>query len=424
MKTGYTLPERDTWSESRSSLSSNLSPATAEGVLLFIIALAGGLGNISVMIVTIMRPALRHMSSAFLFHHCLLDAIKSAFCIPFGYSLIYRSNIPRCDVIGACYILLMTVSAYNLLALLVNEEYQCSFSSRKRHHKSDDSCCIAFGVAIIWFTTVLLHLGVIFLPGSSEFSKDVGNCVYRHGVTKNYVIHTLWIILVTVAIAGSAISFSSFFRKLKSSNTSRKWSFLHKSLSSLSPHSSKIFDQNEEVLYEFDNISSQKAIQQARIYLRRITIMMAMIVSFVVCWYPLFVLTLLDIHYQQPPHVYRLLMILAWAHPVTTPIFCGLIYHGTVLGQRVTKDVYTNAIPLMASRSRETIPDTNHMRPERTGTASHVENCQGTVNHTGLATSNRHLRDQCDISTCNAVDHFDTIINYNAEEDRYQTLIM
>ena len=44
-------------------------------------------------------------------------------------SVLSKSAIPQCEVLGACYILLMTLTAYNLLALLVNEEYQCDLAN-------------------------------------------------------------------------------------------------------------------------------------------------------------------------------------------------------------------------------------------------------------------------------------------------------
>lgn len=408
------------------NLSNYVPPSAAEGALLFVVALVGGLGNIFVMVVTLVCPTFRHMSSAFLFHHCLLDAIKSGFCIPFGYSLLLSSNIPHCDVLGASYILLMTVSAYNLLALLINEEYQCSFISGQSYHKHGDGCCIAFGVVIIWFTTVLLHLGVAFLPGSSEFSKDVGNCVYRYGVTKNYVIHALWVILVTAAIVISGVSFLHFFRKLRTGAKSHKWTFLHKSLSSLAPHNAVNNEQNEEVHYEFDDVSSRKAIQQSRRYLRRIVIMMIMVISFVVCWYPLFFLTLLDVHYKQPPHIYRLLMILAWAHPVTTPIFCSIIYYDSAKSEKITKDIYTNAIPMTTSRSGDAIrQEIDHIYRGSGGIGFHNENFQFMPNHAQVSPSHRHIDTESESTYCDTqTSHCETIINYNADEGGCQTLIM
>lgn len=411
--------------------SSNYNPpSVAEGGVLFVVAVAGGLGNIFTMLVTLICPTFRQMSSAFLFHHCLLDAIKSGFCIPFGYSLLLKVDIPHCDVLGAGYILLMTVSAYNLLALLINEEYQCSFSSRRNYHKNGDGCCIAFGVVIIWFTTVLLHLGVAFLPGSSEYSKDVGNCVYRYGVTKNYVIHALWVILVTGAVIVAAISFIHFYKKLRSTAKSRKWTFLHKSLSSLSPHNAVYNDQNEEIHYEFDDLASQKAMLQSKRYLRRITVMMLMVVSFVLCWYPLFFLTLFDVHYQQPPHIYRLLMIIAWTHPITTPIFCGIIYFDSSRGEKISKDVYTNAIPMTASRSGEAIrQEINHMNLASGGIGFHNENFQFTPhftpNHLTESPTRERFESISDSTPCDTVtSHCETIINYNSEEGGCQTLIM
>ncbi|GFR95379.1 trace amine-associated receptor 4-like [Elysia marginata] len=415
MKFGYTLLDTNvvgyTSNKQEQPMNSTdgTSPAAVgEGVALIMVALVGGIGNLLTMGVTLACPTFRHMSSAFLFHHCLLDAIKSALCVPFGLSLLMASHIPHCDVLGAGYILLMTVSAYNLLALVVNEEYQCAFVSQRlhqtKHHAGNtspgqrladgteggDGCCIAFGVVIIWFTTVLLHLGVAFLPGSSEYSPSVGNCIYRYGVTKNYVIHVLWVILVTGAMVVAVSSFLHFFRSLRSGARGHKWKLLHKSLSSLnashnnilpgngnqewhSRHTGRTFfaenmealmGEGEETLYEFDDLSTQKALQQAKRYLRRVYIMLAMVISFVICWYPLFILTLVDVNFQQAPSLYRRLMILAWVQPVTTPIFCMLIYLDMARGERTARDVYSTALPMTMSRSGDALRQDSTLQAE------------------------------------------------------------
>ncbi|GFO05692.1 trace amine-associated receptor 4-like [Plakobranchus ocellatus] len=442
MKVGYTLLDRDIvgYTSNKDNLpvnSTHAAPpdAVGEGVALIMVALVGGVGNILTMGVTLACPTFRRMSSAFLFHHCLLDAIKSGLCVPFGLSLLMATEIPRCDVLGAGYILLMTVSAYNLLALVVNEEYQCSFVSRRCQQikqnpyssslnqgsleEGGDGCCIAFGVVIIWFTTVLLHLGVAFLPGSSEYSPAVGNCIYRYGVTKNYVIHVLWVILVTGAMVVAVSSFLHFFRTLRLGARSRKWTLLHKSLSSLSASHNNImqgngnqdfqgrrhqvggsrqiestyfaenadaqFGEGEETHYEFDDMSTQKALLQARRYLRRVYIMLAMVVSFVLCWYPLFLLTLVDVHFRQPPSLYRKLMILAWVQPVTTPVFCALIYLDMARGERTARDIYSNALPMTTSRSGEALrQDTNQTSSfceERAGVVDSSSSTMGFQNH-------------------------------------------
>lgn len=67
--------------------------------------------------------------------------------------------------------------------------------------------------------------------------------------------------------------------------------------------------------------------------------------------YPLFVLTIMDVQFRQLPQTYRLCMVLAWSHPVTTPLFCGLISFDSISTHRGTKARYSAAIPLRDSSS-------------------------------------------------------------------------
>ncbi|XP_050394484.1 uncharacterized protein LOC126812239 [Patella vulgata] len=312
------------------------------------VAIIGGFGNLCTVGAIMSVKKFRKTSSAFLCHHCFLDFLKALYCIPFGYSLLMDARIPACHVVGASYIFLMTVSAYNLLAVLMNEEYHIMDKSNKI---KGNYCCVLFGIFMIWFTTILLHLGVAFIPGSTEFNHAIGNCIFCYGVPSNYVIHVLWVLLVTAAVFLSLMTFTTFYRKLRCESKVQQWKLIHKSMSREMNDDS----EEEELHFEFDDVSGTKAIQHARIYLRRITIMVLMVGSFVIFWYPLFIFTLVDIHYKQPPRIYRYLTVLAWSQPITTPLFCGIIYYDVLNRQTLVREVYSNAIPLKPSRSKETI---------------------------------------------------------------------
>nr|KAG5703292.1 hypothetical protein BaRGS_025534 [Batillaria attramentaria] len=79
--------------------------------------------------------------------------------------------------------------------------------------------------------------------------------------------------------------------------------------------------------------------------------MLLMVVSFLIFWYPLFLLTVLDVHYKQSPQAYRACMVLAWSQPVTTPLFCGIIYFDIISMENLRKADYTKAIPMKDSTS-------------------------------------------------------------------------
>ena len=122
MKVGHTLLSEET--EVRNASVYRDSTAHVEGGVLLTVAVVGGIGNLILFSTTTACSKFQNTSSAFLSHHCFLDMVKSLYCVPFALALLLELDIPHCNVFGASYIFLMTLSAYNLLALHINEEYQ------------------------------------------------------------------------------------------------------------------------------------------------------------------------------------------------------------------------------------------------------------------------------------------------------------
>ncbi|XP_048240548.1 uncharacterized protein [Haliotis cracherodii] len=349
-----------------------------EGAILIMVAVIGGLGNLVTIAAIFVIRSFRKSSSAFLCHHCLLDIIKSLMCIPFGYSLLMNTHVKYCNTLGASYIFLMTLTAYNLLAILINEEYQLQEGKRQSR---GDYCCIIFGLFMIWFTTILLHLGVVFIPGTTEYNNDIGSCVFLYGKPSNYVIHVLWVLLVSGALMVSVISFVQFYRKLHSQSKCHRWTLIHQTVSM---EMNATDSSDDEYHIEFDDIAKKKALKNLKIYMRRVVMMVMMVGSYTLFWYPLFLLTLFDIHYSQPAYVYRYLTIFAWTHPLTTPVFCGMILYDLFQRQTLTREVYSNSLPLKTSRSKEALRHKLHQKYKAYDTGFMNENFESTPSHQPL----------------------------------------
>ena len=60
----------------------------------------------------------------------------------------------------------------------------------------------------------------LFFP--PHYHAQVGNCVYEFDTTKNYVIHILWVILVSGALLVAGVSFVHFYRRLRATRQSRR----------------------------------------------------------------------------------------------------------------------------------------------------------------------------------------------------------
>ena len=90
--------------------------------------------------------------------------IQSAFCLPFAQSLIGEVHPLMCTMMGSSYVVCVTTSSFNLLALVMNESYHFSDKVLSMQESRNYSCVI-FGVFMIWFSSIIMNLGVAFIPG-------------------------------------------------------------------------------------------------------------------------------------------------------------------------------------------------------------------------------------------------------------------
>ncbi len=168
------------------SLNSNMLTLTnftlIEKYILYIITITGILVNILTMIYLLIITAYRIKSSCFLFHHCLICLVLSILCIP--YSLNLSNYSIRCDYLGNIQVTCVTAKLLNMAAMVASEAYRFEDlihqdNSKQNHShqnhqyfqyqlkqtdKSTISCgCLSFGIIIIWFSSLILHLGNIYI---------------------------------------------------------------------------------------------------------------------------------------------------------------------------------------------------------------------------------------------------------------------
>lgn len=290
----------------------DLDTRYAEGGIVYAIAIVGTFGNALVLLAVLMFSKLRHAATAFLSHHCLLDLIKSAFCVTLGYSLQHREEIPHCNWFGTVYIILMTASAYNLFAIVVNEEYHMIYYKQNYNNY----LCISFGLFMIWFASILIHLGVGFLPSRLHYNKDIGFCAFKQGIPSSVVTHVCWLILIVFAIILTSVGL---------------W-FLHQKVQyhAYSPRSMlrEEFPGHDEkdMLWEAETDELHSGVQPFFIdnHRRRVFMLMGMTGMYLMCWLPLFAVTIFDVHFTLNPQFYKILTIVAWSQPVTTPVFASV----------------------------------------------------------------------------------------------------
>ena len=289
---------------------------TGIAALLIFVATVGMIGNFTITVAILILRDLRRASNAFLFHHCFLDFVKSGYCLAFAYSIISKQEPVQCNVLAGSYIVFVTASAFNLLALVMNESYQFTDLTLGIQTESRNYCCVIFGVFIIWFASFILNLGVAFIPGNPSYDTKKGHCIFIYGITRNYILHILWITLITMAILLTSMYLRKLHNDIKRSSYYRLSTLIRatvcvdtKAESTTQRRKSEVREKN--FVAQVEKLSKQ-----------RLCLLMLLTSFFVTFWYPLFILTTVDPAFQARPQAYKGLSIFAWSNPAITPFIC------------------------------------------------------------------------------------------------------
>ncbi len=285
---------------------------STEVAMLIIVATIGMIGNFGIIIVILVLSQLRRASNAFLFHQCMLDFLKSAYCLPFAQTMVSQEPMEFCSMLGGSYIVFVTTSAFNMLAIVMNEAYQ--FADLTLGIKdSRNYCCVIFGIFIIWFSSIIMNLGVTFIPGNPRFDRETGHCIFIYGITHNYVLHLLWIVLITLAQCLTTTYLRKLYFDIKRSSYYRMTTLIRATMSiDTSVRTPSQRRQSEDK--EKHHIKYVTRITRKKLYL-----LILFTCLFTAFWYPLFLMSAADPHFLGSPETYKALTMFAWSNPTVTP---------------------------------------------------------------------------------------------------------
>ncbi len=217
-----------------------------------------------------------------------------------------------CSILGGSYIVFVTTSAFNLLALVMNEAYQF-YDLMMSIKDSRNCCCVIFGVFTIWFASIIMNLGVTVIPGNPSYDRDLSHCVFVYGVTRNYVLHMLWIVLVSMALGCTIFYIRKLHLDIKSSSYYRMTTLVRATVTidtNVRTASQRRQSQSKEKHHVKHVIHVTK---------KKLVTIILFVAFFILFWYPLFTLTATDPYMRAPRHVYKVLTMLAWSSPTMTP---------------------------------------------------------------------------------------------------------
>ncbi|CAC5413457.1 HTR4 [Mytilus coruscus] len=273
-----------------------------EAYYLYFVAVLGILLNLVVVLFVFIRQTLRKMTSAFLIHACFLDCLKAAYCIPIANNLVTQKKPADCDFFGATYVLIVTASVFNMLAMVCTEAY--TFGEINIGGNSRGSlCCILFGIILVYIASTVLHLGPTLIGGYFDFHPEIGSCSFVLGKETGYVAHAMWIAISTLAIIGIIHFICKLYKEIQVNHTNRVSMLVRSSLTITDETLSSCNVQN------FINDSSHRA-----------KIFILNTIAFVICWYPLFLLLLIDVHFKVSPKVYQSFSFIAWTQGSIQPM--------------------------------------------------------------------------------------------------------
>ena len=112
-------------------------------------------------------------------------------CIPYALYVLEIIDGPPyyCNPLGLAYVIALTVSMFNLLAIVIAEAY--AFHEKNVNYPDEKGSGIAmscvFGIVTIYIGSVILHLGPTLIGGEFKFNDDIGNCIFAYGKVQVFI---------------------------------------------------------------------------------------------------------------------------------------------------------------------------------------------------------------------------------------------
>lgn len=72
---------------------------------------------------------------------------------------------------GAVFFIALTATAFNILGITMNEIYLLADDRASIPKETANCFCVMFCIITIWFSSLILHLGITLLPGNPTFIK-------------------------------------------------------------------------------------------------------------------------------------------------------------------------------------------------------------------------------------------------------------
>jgi len=172
---------------------------TVSAVLLSTVGLLGVSTNLFLILIIFINKHMRRWNHGLVVHQAMVELLRSVILLPLGKSLLNCHIIENCSFIETLFLLFVSVSTINLLTCVLDNTpiLHEDIGNDTRKILKNGPQCVAFGIFIIWFSSITLNLGPTFLSGAiaSGYSKVQPSCPLVQGPGRHYVSNALWIII-------------------------------------------------------------------------------------------------------------------------------------------------------------------------------------------------------------------------------------
>ncbi|XP_018407348.1 PREDICTED: uncharacterized protein LOC108783304 [Cyphomyrmex costatus] len=317
--------------------------SATEATVIFSLAGLGIGANIILMILILMKPHLRRWSEGLLFHQAMIDCTRSAILIPLGSSLLNCQPVKTCSLLETAFLLLVTVSIVSILTIVLNNTPVFPWNDVEIDITSsglvESRQCVFFGIAMIWFASVTINLGPMFISGSlaanTEHSHNAPSCPLIHGPFRHYVLNALWISINIICLGLTFFHLRKLYKDFTTADVEAIRSSLVRTLRNVTEGHALTEDsdaRNGTIPQRMSTIEDEY--QNVRSYLKEVeregvhkVKMFAIItITYVLFWGPLFFITLA--HHPENSAGYEVTLYIAFIHASVNPLLFLLLHQG------------------------------------------------------------------------------------------------
>lgn len=156
----------------------------------------------------------------------------------------------------------------------------------------------------VYFTATMSEGETLFVNISimiHTFSDSDNDALF---ILQSYIVQSMWIGIVTLTFLIIYRYIYKFYRLLKA-NEQFRITALARNAAAMSRGGMAGEESIYDIVYRLK---------------KKVKVLLAMTVITMFSWYPLFALTLLDVHFMRARYLYRILTVIAWSHSALTPL--------------------------------------------------------------------------------------------------------